>query len=527
MNQESFRQFLSAPRPDSASAASAGSSSTRSLGGAGPKRGYQPPPSKKEKPAEGSSQAFKPRKVRKPTDEKEQSKYQDRASQRRAGLEDEYSGVIALKDEFERRAAAEGEDAAALEEKRKYLGGDADHSILVKGLDFALLAKNKAELEASQNQIDDDELEQAFNHGQSSSTFNADPLPATKKRSREEILAAVNSKKRALGSAAPSVPDAPRLNSKFKPIGEKEKEKKKKKKKNEAVGLEGEKKMRKKKKKVTDGQPEDGSVVSTSGGVPDASSVDPSTATMVDPIKAPSPESLPAPLPAKQKVYAKPLVQPSLDEDDIFGGVSDYEPDADDDDDDDDGSAQDDHDQLKTETDPIAQPSSGRDWFGSNPTTSSSVPTSSSIDHSAPVSASVPAPGPESSTTSTRMNRSPSPLIQYNPTRLYSRSPSRSPTPPPTAGSGRLVPLSGSAVPSVKELLAHSEEAEAVRIRKSKKAAWRAKQGLAKQEDGVEDEDEGGRGWRKEETGEKDEEKRLNREYRQYERFQKKKEGTS
>jgi len=32
-----------------------------------------------------------------------------------------------------RRLAEEAEDAADLEEKRKYLGGEAEHSILVKG----------------------------------------------------------------------------------------------------------------------------------------------------------------------------------------------------------------------------------------------------------------------------------------------------------------------------------------------------------------------------------------------------------
>ena len=34
-----------------------------------------------------------------------------------------------------------------VEEQRRYLGGDADHTVLVKGLDFALLEQQKADYE--------------------------------------------------------------------------------------------------------------------------------------------------------------------------------------------------------------------------------------------------------------------------------------------------------------------------------------------------------------------------------------------
>lgn len=40
-----------------------------------------------------------------------------------------------------------------------HLGGDAEHSVLVKGLDFALLAKRKAELEREKHDKMEDELE--------------------------------------------------------------------------------------------------------------------------------------------------------------------------------------------------------------------------------------------------------------------------------------------------------------------------------------------------------------------------------
>lgn len=47
-----------------------------------------------------------------------------------------------------------------MEEQRAYLGGDAEHSVLVKGLDFALLARRKAELEAVKAENMEDELDQ-------------------------------------------------------------------------------------------------------------------------------------------------------------------------------------------------------------------------------------------------------------------------------------------------------------------------------------------------------------------------------
>ncbi|CAJ1410885.1 unnamed protein product [Effrenium voratum] len=65
----------------------------------------------------------------------EESKYRDRALERR-DLKNEYEKVAA---EFENH----GEVSV---EQSKYLGGDLDHTHLVKGLDFALLNKVRAEL---------------------------------------------------------------------------------------------------------------------------------------------------------------------------------------------------------------------------------------------------------------------------------------------------------------------------------------------------------------------------------------------
>lgn len=62
-------------------------------------------------------------------------------------------------EDFERRAVEEGQDAEKIQEQRQYLGGDATHSILVKGLDYALLAQRKAELERQGDEEKDDELD--------------------------------------------------------------------------------------------------------------------------------------------------------------------------------------------------------------------------------------------------------------------------------------------------------------------------------------------------------------------------------
>jgi hypothetical protein len=46
-----------------------------------------------------------------------------------------------------------------VEKTRQYLGGDATHSILVKGLDYSLLAQRKAELEREREIDRDEELD--------------------------------------------------------------------------------------------------------------------------------------------------------------------------------------------------------------------------------------------------------------------------------------------------------------------------------------------------------------------------------
>lgn len=71
---------------------------------------------KKERADRAAAASFKPRST---------GRYKDRAEERRLGIENEFKDVEKLKEEFE--------DQGGDEEKRAFLGGDAKHSVLVKG----------------------------------------------------------------------------------------------------------------------------------------------------------------------------------------------------------------------------------------------------------------------------------------------------------------------------------------------------------------------------------------------------------
>ncbi|KAI0339440.1 hypothetical protein BDW22DRAFT_1486895 [Trametopsis cervina] len=200
MDQDSFRKLLQTPGSRSATAGKTYNSKSASSAPAAKKS--------KTKKADPAQPAFKPRAVTK-------DQYRDRALERRHGVAGDYAQVEALAEDFERRNA--DQDREKLEEQRRYLGGDSEHTVLVKGLDFALLEQNKAKAAAATE--DDDTLEQAFIEGSST-------LP--KKRTREDIVASLKNK-RSKGSGGPvegkdPTSDAAALEEakkagKFKPIG--------------------------------------------------------------------------------------------------------------------------------------------------------------------------------------------------------------------------------------------------------------------------------------------------------------------
>ncbi|KAI0285809.1 RED-like protein N-terminal region-domain-containing protein [Russula aff. rugulosa BPL654] len=221
MNQDAFKSLLQTERPASVpSTTSRGSFLSR-----GTKPG-QP----KGKAISPSVPAFKPRKLKKASED-----YRDRAEERRAGKEGDYAQVEALLEEFEKKNA-ENEDRAAVEEQRRYLGGDSDHSILVKGLDFALLEQNKARLASTSSKQDDEALEEVF--AQKASTLSA---PTSTKRSRADIIKELKEKRVNEGGSEQSkeeaVAEKPPDSSKFRPIGFK------------PIGTSTEEKIKRKKKK--------------------------------------------------------------------------------------------------------------------------------------------------------------------------------------------------------------------------------------------------------------------------------------
>ncbi|KAH9967233.1 hypothetical protein BC827DRAFT_1373484 [Russula dissimulans] len=206
MDQDAFRNLLQKEKFASGPA----SASRGSLLQGGTKSGPQAPKAKTISPSEP---AFKPRKVKKASET-----YRDRAEERRLGKEGDYAQVEAILEEFEKRNA-DNEDRAAVDAQRRYLGGDSDHSILVKGLDVALLEQNKARLVSASSKQDDEALEDLF--AQTASTSSA---PTLNKRSRSDIIKELK-EKRANGDGGSeqsndgAATDKQADTSKFRPIG--------------------------------------------------------------------------------------------------------------------------------------------------------------------------------------------------------------------------------------------------------------------------------------------------------------------
>lgn len=208
-------------------------------------------------------------------------------------------------EDFEKRLG----DKSATDEQRRYLGGDGDHSILVKGLDVALLEQNKAK--ASLSTVDDDTLEQAFQAFTSEQTV-------PKKRTREELIRELK-EKRGVKSSSPmtsgSKPtdealEAAKKQGKFKPIGFKPigaAADKPKKKKVKGDGAEGE---RKKKKRKVEGAEETGKPGLAENSLP-------------RPPLPPSEMAHPAPTASSSSLA--PPEENMPDDFDIFAGAGEYE----------------------------------------------------------------------------------------------------------------------------------------------------------------------------------------------------------
>jgi IK cytokine len=316
-----------------------------------------------------------------------------------------------------------------VEEQRRYLGGDSDHSILVKGLDFALLEQNKARLASTSSKQDDEALEEVF--VQKASTL---PAPASTKRSRADIIKELKEKRVNEGGSEQSkeeaVAEKPPDSSKFRPIGFK------------PIGTSTEEKIKRKKKKE-DGEPKKKKrkVESSTVDAGEKAGLKGVTTSAPPPVERAAPRS----------ALTKPIEAETAEDDfDIFADAGEYkgvEVGSDDDDDDDDenkesetGHERPSHPGPSVTSTADASPPLRRGWFEKD------------------AAASEPEPELEAP-----------------------KAPTGQPTPIPEAGEAeeerlaRLAPLTSSAMPSIRDFLAMDEAVEKEEKRKARKEKRKGK----------------------------------------------------
>ncbi|KAG0709391.1 RED-like protein N-terminal region-domain-containing protein [Suillus ampliporus] len=419
MDQDSFRQLLQTPRvPTSISA-------TPQL------KGAQGASLSKQKASGSSAPTFKPRKVK-----KTESKYRDRAAERRDGGRSDYAQVEAVLEVFEQRTANDNKDI--VDEQRQYLGGDSEHTILVKGLDVSLLEQNKARAAASTE--DDDTLEQAFIEASSEPT-------ASRKRTREDIIRELKAKRNIEGLQSfdttaeppedgPSDLEKAKKAGKFKPIGfkpigvQKDDKGSKKRSKEESASRDKRKKKRKVEKISSSPQPTNANPEFKHPAVPPAYTT----------------EGLPQ--------VDQRLPSPIDDDMDIFAGAGDYQGFAGDDDSDEDGS--DSAHKIESEhTINLIRPSSEhthsvRGWFGDEQ------------DDEGPTQP----PAPTESAAPQLPLSNPTPQVDED-----------------DEESLRLKPLESSALPSIRDFLAMDAAAEKEEKRKARKEKRKTKKKSAGDDD--------------------------------------------
>ncbi|KAL5513155.1 hypothetical protein ACEPAH_3553 [Sanghuangporus vaninii] len=306
MDQDAFRKLLSTPKQNGSHNA--------------PSRGSWLSKAKEDQKktaaasADTSKPAFKPRKVKKQSD----FGYRDRAAERRTGVAGDFAEVESVLETFEKQHA--NEDKEIVEEQRKYLGGDSEHTVLVKGLDFALLEQTKARLAARSSTKDDEELEEAFRGAISGSPPALEEVLPSKKRTREDIVRELKNKKTKSeangGDATAQVVDKSieeaKKEGKFKPIGFK------------PIGGSNskakdgkEKEVKKKKKRKVEGNAAAAQTTATSSAGAGAKKVDEPSGlnVMQDSDKEPL-----RPVPA-----STPEPEPLNEDFDIFAGAGEYE----------------------------------------------------------------------------------------------------------------------------------------------------------------------------------------------------------
>jgi len=189
LTNEDFRKLMMTPRAGSGY----GSSQSSSLGGAG--QGSVRGNSSIRKPAHGKSETKRAKKSEYLKEKKEEEeilaelakKYRDRAKERRDG--GETIGPDSLSTLGAYRAVAPdikstmdaAERRKQMIQESKFLGGDMEHTHLVKGLDYALLQKVRSEIEHHEFE-DDEQLEEAIEGDKTEKPVEK------KKEAEEEVL---------------------------------------------------------------------------------------------------------------------------------------------------------------------------------------------------------------------------------------------------------------------------------------------------------------------------------------------------
>ena len=315
-----------------------------------------------------------------------------------------------------------------MDEQRRYLGGDSDHSILVKGLDFALLEQNKARLASTSSKQDDEALEELF--AQKAPTLS---VPISTKRSRADIIKELKEKRANGGESEQpkeeAVAEKPTNSSKFRPIGFK------------PIGTSTEEKGKKKKKKE--------------GGEPkrkkrkvEPSTVDAGEEAGLKGVATPAP---PVEHAASRSASTKRIEAETTEDDfDIFADAGEYKgvEVGSDDDDDNDKVLETAHERLSHPGPSVlstadASPPLRRGWFDNDPAESDQEPEPEAPPPKAPADQSTPIPEAG---------------IEAEEEQL-----------------ARLAPLTSSAIPSIRDFLAMDEAVEKEEKRKARKEKRKGK----------------------------------------------------
>lgn len=190
LTNDDFRKLLMTPRATPSSAPN--SHAPGSIREAMAKGGSMPPPKSEDRYEQRRKRKSFYAKLKKQEDDKMAElaeKYRDRARERRDGANPDYKVDDPLNTASAYRAVApdlkSGIDAAErrkqMIQESKFLGGDMEHTHLVKGLDYALLQKVRSEIQVKEHE-QEQELERLANK-----PLEAEKPDKTEKKEEDEM----------------------------------------------------------------------------------------------------------------------------------------------------------------------------------------------------------------------------------------------------------------------------------------------------------------------------------------------------